>query len=106
TRRRSRARRCSCRTAARPAISRSSVRSPPASPPTSSHACSRSPRLRGPPDGRAIRDLGRALGATLRMLPDPVPLVVLIEQDLAKAFGGYATEWGRCPLPLVVLDEV
>lgn len=62
--------------------------------------------VRGPLDGRSIRDVGRALGAALRALPNLVPLVVLIEQDLAKALGGYASEWGRCPLPLVVLDEV
>lgn len=67
--------------------------------------------VRGPLDARALRDLGRALGAALRAHPEPdheprVPLVVLIEQNLAKALGGYATEWGRCPLPLIVLDEV
>jgi ethanolamine utilization protein EutA len=66
--------------------------------------------VRGPFDARSIRDLGRdlgrALGAALRALPDVVPLVVLAEQDLAKALGGYASEWGRCPLPLIVLDEV
>ena len=62
--------------------------------------------VRGPLDGRAVRDLGRALGAALRAHPAPTPLVVLTEQDLAKALGGYATEWGRRPLPLIVLDEV
>jgi ethanolamine utilization protein EutA len=62
--------------------------------------------VRGPLDQPSVRDLGRALGAALRALLAPAPLVVLIEQDLAKALGGYASEWGRCPLPLVVLDEV
>jgi ethanolamine utilization protein EutA len=65
--------------------------------------------VRGPLDGRAIRDVGRALGAALQALAARgplVPLVVLIEQNLAKALGGYATEWGRYPLPLIVLDEV
>jgi ethanolamine utilization protein EutA len=62
--------------------------------------------VRGPLDGRAVRDLGRALGAALRAHPAPTPLVVLIEQNLAKALGGYATEWGHRPLPLIVLDEV
>ena len=62
--------------------------------------------VRGPLDGRSIRDLGRALGAALRAFPDRVPIVVLIEQNLGKALGGYASEWGRCPLPLIVLDEV
>ena len=64
--------------------------------------------VRDPLDGRSLRDLGRALGAALRAHPDPDPrpLVVLIEQNLAKALGGYATEWGRSPLPLIVLDEV
>lgn len=65
--------------------------------------------VRGPLDGRSLRDLGRALGAALRSHPDPAPLaplVVLIEQNLAKALGGYATEWGRLPLPLIILDEV
>lgn len=71
--------------------------------------------VRGPLDGRSLRDLGRALGAALRADPDPnpdpdpgrsIPLVVLIEQNVAKALGGYATDWGRCPLPLIILDEV
>jgi ethanolamine utilization protein EutA len=74
--------------------------------------------VRGPLDGRSLRDLGRALGAALRAhadpdsrapldsLDSPAPLVVLIEQNLAKALGGYATEWGHRPLPLIVLDEV
>jgi ethanolamine utilization protein EutA len=65
--------------------------------------------VRGPLDGAAVRDLGRALGAALREPPGPAPpavLVVLLEQNLAKALGGYATEWGRRPLPLIVLDEV
>ncbi|HWO20691.1 MAG TPA: ethanolamine ammonia-lyase reactivating factor EutA [Kofleriaceae bacterium] len=74
--------------------------------------------VRGPLDGRALRDLGRALGAALDaalgggLAPAPhapaphAALVVLLEQNLAKALGGYATEWGRRPLPLVVLDEV
>jgi ethanolamine utilization protein EutA len=62
--------------------------------------------VRGLLDGRAIRELGRALGAALRAIPDAVPLVVLTEQNVAKALGGYASEWGRCPLPLIVLDEV
>lgn len=62
--------------------------------------------VRGPLDARAIRELGRTLGAALRAIPDAVPLVVLTEQNLAKALGGYASEWGRCPLPLIVLDEV
>lgn len=65
--------------------------------------------VRGPLDGPATRDIGRSLGAALRVLAEGGPLaslVVLIEQNVAKALGGYATEWGRYPLPIFVLDEV
>jgi ethanolamine utilization protein EutA len=63
--------------------------------------------VRGSLDGPGtLRTFGRALGAALREAGGAVPLTVIIEQNVAKALGGYASDWGRAPLPLVVLDEV
>lgn len=63
--------------------------------------------VRGRIDGPAgARALGEAIGEALREAGGETPLVVLVAQNVAKALGGYATRWGRAPLPLVVLDEV
>ncbi len=63
--------------------------------------------VRGAVHGPAgARSLGEALGEALREAGGETPLVVLVAQNVAKALGGYATKWGRAPLPLVVLDEV
>ena len=53
-----------------------------------------------------LRGLGKALGAALRGHPEGRPLVVLLPENAGKALGGYATDWGRTPRPLVVLDEL
>jgi ethanolamine utilization protein EutA len=56
----------------------------------------------------AVLGLGKRMGAFLQAAPIPPdrPLVVLVEENLAKAFGGYVTAWGRLPSSVVVLDEV
>ncbi|MCC6552952.1 MAG: ethanolamine ammonia-lyase reactivating factor EutA [Polyangiaceae bacterium] len=55
-----------------------------------------------------VRDLGRRLAAALRAAPlaPGAPLVLLVDQNAAKALGGYVTGWGAAPLDLVVLDEL
>lgn len=53
-----------------------------------------------------IRDLGKRLGKLLENHADEKPIVVLLEENAAKAVGGYATDWGRHSRPLVVLDEL
>ncbi len=34
------------------------------------------------------------------------PLIIFLAQNLGKTFGQYATEWGRLPVNLVVIDEI
>lgn len=53
-----------------------------------------------------IRAVGKRLGGLLENHPQDRPLVVLLEENAAKAVGGYATDWGRHARPLVVLDEL
>ncbi len=53
-----------------------------------------------------IRHWGKRLGQWLEGHPENRPLIVLLEENAAKALGGYATDWGRRQRPLLVLDEV
>lgn len=62
--------------------------------------------VRPPGGAAALRALGQAIGEALREAPEGGPLLLLVPQNLGKALGGYATNWGRSPLALVVLDEV
>lgn len=60
------------------------------------------------PDLEEIRQLGallcRALGAAQ---PEPQwPLVLLLESNVGKVLGNYATDWGRSSCNLIVIDEV
>jgi len=57
-------------------------------------------------DAGRIRTLGKRIGKALENHPKDRPLVVLLEENAAKALGGYATDWGHHPKPLVVLDEI
>jgi ethanolamine utilization protein EutA len=36
----------------------------------------------------------------------PVPLVLLMRENLGKVFGQYATRWGKLPHALIVIDEL
>ena len=38
--------------------------------------------------------------------PADWPLVLLLESNTGKALGNYASDWGRQPCSLVVIDEV
>jgi ethanolamine utilization protein EutA len=62
----------------------------------------------GRPDAATVRDLGGRLARSLRALPFPAgrPLVLLLGENLGKALGHYATEWGALPVNLLVIDEV
>jgi ethanolamine utilization protein EutA len=53
-----------------------------------------------------IRNLGRRVGKALDNHPSDRAFVLLLEENAAKAIGGYATHWGLHPRPLVVLDEL
>lgn len=61
-----------------------------------------------PPDLAAIRRLGGALAAALRRSSYPADraLVVIVQNDIGKALGSYATDWGRIPVALIVVDEI
>jgi ethanolamine utilization protein EutA len=54
------------------------------------------------------RELGGRIAAALReaRFPPDHPLVILAAENVGKAVGGYATEWGRLPVNLIVVDEV
>ncbi len=63
--------------------------------------------VRNVPRGAAeIRALGQRIGAALHEHPVDRPLVLLVDKNAGKALGGYATDWGNSPRPIVVLDEL
>jgi ethanolamine utilization protein EutA len=55
-----------------------------------------------------VRRLGAALAEGLAAVPPPsgVPIVLLLEADVGKVLGNYASDWGRSGVELVVIDEV
>ena len=55
-----------------------------------------------------MRALGAALAAGLRAVPPPdsAPIVLLLEADVGKVLGNYASDWGRSGVQLVVIDQV
>lgn len=53
-----------------------------------------------------IRSFGKRLGEELERHCPNKPIVILLEENAAKAVGGYATNWGHSSRSLVVLDEV
>jgi ethanolamine utilization protein EutA len=63
--------------------------------------------LRGT-DAAAVRALGGRMARALREASFPAgrPLVLLLRENAAKVLGHYATEWGRLPVELIVIDEV
>ena len=60
------------------------------------------------PGLQGIRQLGgRLAGALAEVGPDADwPLVILLESNAGHALGHYASDWGRLPVNLVVIDEV
>jgi len=59
-------------------------------------------------EAASVRAVGERLAEALagRMQPFERPLVLLLEPNLGKVLGGYATRWGTLDVPLVVVDEV
>jgi ethanolamine utilization protein EutA len=57
---------------------------------------------------QTVRSLGDRLAAALeaRPLPADRPLVLLVNQNVGKALGQYASRWRRLPVTLIVLDEL
>lgn len=55
-----------------------------------------------------IRQLGARLASAIAQVQPPAdwPLVLLLESNAGKALGNYASDWGRQPCNLVVIDEV
>jgi ethanolamine utilization protein EutA len=55
-----------------------------------------------------VRALGEKIAAALDAadVPTDRPLVVLVEKNLGKALGNYATGWGKTGRTLIVIDEV
>ncbi|HQU41399.1 MAG TPA: ethanolamine ammonia-lyase reactivating factor EutA [Pirellulales bacterium] len=55
-----------------------------------------------------VRSFGQRLSAmlTATCFPCDRPLVLLVEQNVGKALGNYATRWRSLPLKLLVLDEL
>lgn len=57
------------------------------------------------PDG--VKRLGERIGQALRRSSaTDRPLVLLLETNLGKTLGNYATDWGRAPVTLIVVDEM
>lgn len=56
----------------------------------------------------AVRQLGARLSQALAVAAPPPqwPLVLLLESNIGKALGNYATNWGRNACNLIVIDEV
>lgn len=61
-----------------------------------------------PPRLDDIRQLGARLASAIAQVQPPAdwPLVLLLESNTGKALGNYASDWGRQPCNLVVIDEV
>ncbi|HEV3341310.1 MAG TPA: ethanolamine ammonia-lyase reactivating factor EutA [Pirellulales bacterium] len=55
-----------------------------------------------------VRTLGGRLAAALEARPWPAarPLVLLVNQNVGKTLGQYATRWRRLPVTLIALDEL
>ncbi len=61
-----------------------------------------------PPRLDDIRQLGARLAGAIAQVAVSAnwPLVLLLESNAGKALGNYASDWGRLPCNLVVIDEV
>jgi ethanolamine utilization protein EutA len=61
-----------------------------------------------PADVEAVRTLGGRIATMLGQIafPPQSPLVLLVQENLGKALGHYATDWGRLAVDLAVIDEV
>jgi ethanolamine utilization protein EutA len=55
-----------------------------------------------------VRRLGTSLARAFAVVPPPdgLPIVLLLTENVGKAVGSYASDWGRSPLNLIVIDEI
>jgi ethanolamine utilization protein EutA len=59
-------------------------------------------------DFETVKKLGTNLATALRKAAFPADrsLVLLVPQNVGKTIGSYASDWGRLPVKLIVIDEV
>ena len=55
-----------------------------------------------------VKTLGTHLATALRKtgFPTDRSLVLLVPQNVGKTIGSYASDWGRLPVKLIVIDEL
>jgi ethanolamine utilization protein EutA len=55
-----------------------------------------------------LKSLAGKIVAALRKnsFPKGIPLIIFTPQNLGKTLGHYATDWGRIPADLIVIDEI
>jgi hypothetical protein len=55
-----------------------------------------------------VLQLGKTLATAFVNVPPPngVPIVLLLTENVGKAVGNYAADWGRSSLNLIVIDEI
>jgi ethanolamine utilization protein EutA len=55
-----------------------------------------------------VRGLGTSLARASAAVPPPdgLPIVLLLTENVGQAVGSYASDWGRSPLNLIVIDEI
>ena len=59
-------------------------------------------------DFGTVKKLGTHLAMALRKTGFPADrcLVLLVRQNVGKTIGSYASDWGRLPVKLIVIDEL
>src|SRR5437016_9357152 len=59
-------------------------------------------------DFGTVKKLGAHLAIALRKAGFPADrsLVLLVPQNVGKTIGSYASDWGRLPVKLIVIDEL
>lgn len=62
----------------------------------------------GHPTTNVVRDFGLRLADALEQCAFPCahPLILLVEENVGKTLGHYATRWGALPMRLLVVDEL
>ncbi len=55
-----------------------------------------------------IRSLGQSFVEVMQILQPPqnLPIVLLVDCNIGKSLGAYASNWGKLPVNLVIIDEV
>ena len=53
-----------------------------------------------------VKNLGTSIATALHRFPEERSLVLLVPQNVGKTIGSYASDWGRLPVKLIVIDEL